>query len=267
MSNRASYREDYRTKLGILTPRQEWLLNQSLGMTPEELGPIPPYGAQPSWDLTVTNAMIDSYIVWTCAWAVRECRVPNAFQFTDIDIPAFTPTGPMTLQFSSLEGIQGGSPVRIRRSYWFDGQSYSQVQPVLLSQLDVQMWDYLNEGPGIPTQIALEGDLLYLIPGPQMAGTLRLTIGSGALAPLNDTDGYDGIPTAYDDALNIIGAWGLASSMSANTEMQRRAQMLAPLVAESRQQLMAWWDNTSLDEFLAGANYRTPGVIRYTRRS
>lgn len=266
MANRADYREWLRTRLGITTPRQQWQLQDDLGLVPAPPQPDP--GVQPSWDLTVTNSMLNQCIESAAKTAIRECRVANAINFTDLPVSAMasTDTGPYTFLLSSIPVFGGGDPVRLRRSYWFDGTTYQQVMPANLSQLDVQNVDYLNNGPGTPTQIAIEGNLVYLMPGPQTDGILRLTVGSGALAPLTDTEGYDGVADSYADALNYIALVELAAMLTSNKEMAQRAAAFAPMAAKSIQDLTAWFDNLSLDEFIPSSTFQT-SVIRYSRRA
>jgi len=265
MQTRAEYRDWLRRELGIVPPRDQWLMWQDLGQTPD--GPMPPAGAQPTDNLQILNSTLNQCIQSACNRVTIECRVPDALRWTDIPVPGQTATGPYTFRLSTLPGFAERSAVRLRRSYWQppNGQ-FQPVTPTDLSQLDTQGVDYLNNGPGAPTQIAIEGDLVYLLPGPDQDGTLRLTVGSGALAPQTDLEGFDGVPSSYDEQVLYIALTEVAMIPTVDAEMRARAQSFAPLAERGLLNLTNWFDNASNDEYIANASFRT-SVIRYPRRA
>jgi hypothetical protein len=268
----ADYREWLRIRIGVKTPREEALQNRSLWtadgpIAPDPLVPdaLPPVGANPISQMDPSNYKLDSAIRSAAYKVTRQCRVKNAWTWTDINVPMQTATGPAVIHLDTLSGFPSNAVVSVQRAYWFDGQTYTPIRPALLQQLDLQINNYLNNGPGTPYQYAIEGNLLYLLPGPQADGVLRLTIGSGVLAPLTDLEGY-GIPTAYDDAVNYNALLELAEIMPNDTEMTRRAQGFTDNAAQGLLDLMAYFDNVMLDEFQGSANFRTQ-VIRVNRRN
>ena len=270
---RAGYREWMRIRLGIMTPRGRWLLDQDLeaesGESPDpNAPPPPPLGAQPSWDLTVTNQSLNSCIESACDTILVECMVKNAAVWTDLPVSASASTslGPLLLNMQEFPGFTDRGVINLRRSWWFDGQSYSLITPFQVGQWDTQRNDYLNVAPGTPTWIATEGDLVYLLPAPASAGTLRMTIGSGVLAPLVDNAGYDGLPAAYDNEINYVALVELASILTSNQEMVQRAQAFAPRAGKAITQLTNFFDNANNPEFIGGATFSTP-VIRFSRRN
>lgn len=228
----------------------------------------PPYGAQPSWALVPSDYTLNSVIRSACATVIRKCRVQNALHFTEVDIASQTATGPFILRLDALPGFADGQVVRLRRSYWTQdsGVTFTRVMPVLLSQQDIEMSNWMNNGPGTPTQIAVEGMQIYVLPGPDTAGTLRMTVGSGCLAPLMDDEGYDGIPEAYDDAINYVALMELAAVLAGDAEMQKRLSVFAPFAAEGLKELEAWFDNAALEDFEPSANWET-SVTRFSRRN
>ena len=273
MSSLASYREFVRTRLAIQTPRQRWLLDRDLeaasGEAPSpDTPPAPPLGAQPSDNLMVTNSMIDSAIQSACNTVLREARVANAASWTDIPLEAAPSTflGPLLLNLQDIPGFTDRGIITLRRSWWFDGTSYSPIIPAQIAQMDTQGVDYLNVAPGTPTQLATEGDLVYLMPANASAGTLRMTIGSGVLAPLTENTAFEGIPAAYDDAILYISIVELSAMLTSNQEMVQRAQAFMPMAKEGILSLTAWFDSGSNDEFIPGASMHT-NVIRYSRRN
>lgn len=268
MSTRADYREWLRLRLGVKTPLEAW--TQAVDLDWDHT-PLPPQaGAQPDNQIEPSNYKLNSAIVSAANRVTRECRFSDALNFTDINVPSQTAVGPYTLRLDTLPGFPENGVVRVRRSYWYTGTvadgNPTPVYPALLGQLDAQIDNYLTNGPATPYQIAIEGMLLYLLPGPESAGILRLTVGSGALAPLTDSEGYDGIPEAYTDCVNYIALLELASIMPNDTEMTRRAKDFQDDAAQSMLSLMAWTDNEALDEFQPGSNYRS-NITRYSRRN
>lgn len=264
MTNRADYRDWLRREMGIVPPRDQWLLFQEMGQTPD--WPMPPAGAQPTDNLQILNSTLNQCIQSACNRVTIEARVPDALHFSDIEVPAQTVTGPFTFQLSTLPGFPERSAVRLRRSYWRpSGGQFSPVYPANLSQLDMQQVDFLNNGPGSPTQIAIEGDLIYLLPGPEQAGTLRLTVGSGALAPQTDMEGFDGPPSSYDEQLLYVALVEVANIPTIDAEMRARAQAFTPLAERGIFNLTAWFDNLSLDNFIGNADFRS-SVTRFPRR-
>lgn len=268
MQSRAEYRDWLRRQLGIVPPRDEWLLLQEMGQTPDY--PMPPAGAQPTDNLQVLNSTLNQVITNAANRVTVEARFPDAITFTDIPISAQTATGPLTLRLSGLPGFADRAVVRIRRSYWQDSGStqsnWQQVTPVLLSQLDVQNDDYMNQGPGQPFRVALEGDLLYIIPGPQSDGTFRLTVGTGALAPMNDLEGFDGLPSSYDEQILYQALSEMAIIPTVDPEMRERAAAFLPLAERGLINITSWVCNGGLDEWLGTASWST-SVIRYPRAS
>ncbi len=261
------YRDFLRLRLGIKTPRERWTEAVSFGWDHEDLPP--PYGAQPTWAMEPSNYLLDSAIATACGTVIRECRVQNALRFTDVNIPAQTAFGPFILRLDALPGFSPGGVVTLRRSMWttdVTAGTWYPVYPVNLSQQDTYQSNYMNDGPGTPFQIAIEGNLVYVLPGPDTDGTLRLTVGSGVLAPLTDEEGYDGIPEAYDDAINYIALVELAAMMPGDNEMARRAQSFAPFAVQGISQLTGFFDNMALDEF-AGVATWTTSVTRTSKRN
>lgn len=262
---RAYYREFIRLRCLIKTPREAWMEAVAMGWEHED--ECPPYGAQPSWQVVPSNYLLNSVIDSACQTVLRKCRVMNALRFTDLTIPATTNLGPQIFRLDGIPGNDGGV-IRIRRAYWNDGadanSTWNPLLPVYLAQQDVQLGNYMNDGPGTPYQIAIEGELVYLIPGTGNGGTLRLTIGNGVLAPETDEEGYDGIPEAYDDAINYVALSELAAVLAGDAEMQKRLAVFAPFAADGLREIDAWFDNAALDTLQPSANFST-SISRYVR--
>lgn len=262
---KAGYREWIRIRCGIKTPRERWFEAGAHGWDRDPV--CPPYGAQPLDQLEPSNYVIDSAITSACNTVVRKCRVQDALHFTDVPVPAQTGNGPATIRFDALPGFPDGGAVRIRRSYWTeDDVTYNRVIPVFLAQQDIDGGNWMNDGPGTPYRMAVEGSLIYLLPGPANDGTLRMTVGSGCLAPVLDDEGYDGIPAAYDDAINYVALTELAAMMPGDSEMQKRLSVFAPFAAEGLLELETFYDNAALEGTDPHANWST-SVSRQSRRN
>lgn len=258
---RAAYREWIRLRLLVPTPRQRWLEYHE----PDE--PCPALGAQPDDSPFPSNSLLDSVITSACNTVTRRCRMLDAIHYTEIAIPSQTAGGPYMLRLDALPGFSDGQAVNIRRAYWITtgDTDYQRLEPIFLGQQDTDQSNWMNDGPATPQQIAVEGMSIYLLPGSDTGGTLRLTVGAGLLAPMSDDEGYDGIPEAYDDAVNYLALVELSMIPSGDKEMQARAAAFSPFAQAGLAEIDAWSDNLALDGRDPHMSWTSPGVIRYSR--
>jgi len=263
---RADYREWVRMRLQVKSPLAQWLLARDLGWEHSEIPPPP--GAQPETQQDPTNYVINNAIARAQDTIVRECYIIDAHNYTDIPVPAMAPTavGPQVLNFLDFPGFMDREPTKIRRAYWFDGLTYNRLLPVNMMQMDQVLSQYMNNGPGVPYQFGTEGGNMFLLPGTESAGTLRLSVGGGFSAPLTDDEGYEGIPESYDDCVNYIALLEIAQLMASDTEMQARAKNFEDEKVRSMIALQNWFDNASNEEFLPGA-YVVPSIPRRYQRN
>lgn len=239
-----------------------------VGVNPTSMDPLsiePPAGTAPPWQPEPSNFKLNLATTLAADYVTRVCPVPGDSASTTLNIAGTSNTGPYVFNISGMSGFGPREVATFMRIYWFDGQTYQPIRPVNLRQLDINFDNYLNDGPGTPFRIAIEGQFAYLMPAPANDGTLFANVG-GILAPYTDDEGFAGIPSQWDDAILYIALLQLAQIMPNDTEMTRRANTFQDEAKKSEDQLYEWFDNRALLEFQGSANYQT-SVPRYSRRN
>src|SRR5262249_30274810 len=157
----------------------------------------PAAGVAPPWQPEPSNYKLNSAIITAADRVTRECPVPGDTSLTTLNIDAQTASGPYVFNISGMPGFAERDVSMFMRTYWFDGQTYQEIRPCNLRSLDLNMDNYLNDGPGTPFRVAVEGQFAYLMPAPASAGSFVANVG-GLLAPYSDDEGFFGIPSQWD---------------------------------------------------------------------
>lgn len=189
--NVRNYYEWLRLRLGIQTPVEA-------GLDGARVGDAPPWSPDPS------NYKLFSAI--RNATQIVNQHVGLAGNATPRDIPTTiaTTNGPQQIDLASVPGFRDRSVISVRRAWWWDGTNATRLDPVILSSLDSRTDPYLNDAPGTPRRFAVEGYTVYLDPPPSSTGWFRLMATAGVLCPQDETEGFEGIPEAYDPCVLYI---------------------------------------------------------------
>jgi len=273
-STLAGYIEYIRLRLGIQTPRERWELYQDTGepyvwyaANGEEMTSAPPAGMQPTWQPDPSNYKIKSAIRNACSTVNRQINLTDAGSIRQVPIAGQTATGPYILDLAAVPGFTDRSINSIRRAWWFDGtETHQRLIPTILSSLDRIESQYIGEAASSARRFAIEGYKLYILPAPSSDGYLEFMAGCGILAPDDDTDGFDQIPTDYDPSVLYIALIELAKMLPNDVEMRSRAEAFAPDATAALERLAAWFNGGSNDEVAPDLIFDARMMRRWGRR-
>lgn len=224
------YYEWLRIRLGIPTP-----LDQKFP------GAMP--GDEPSWYSEPSNYKLRSAITSACQLVNRHVHLADGGSIRSLPISVQTNTGPFVIDLSSVPGLPPRGLNSIRRAWWNDGTTAVRLQPTTLTRLDyTENGSYINDTTGTPRRFAIEGYSLYLDQSPASAGSFQFMAGCGVLAPQDEDDGYDQIPSDYDPCVNFVALVELGKMNPNDTEMAARAQMFGPDAAAGLERLASWFN-------------------------
>ena len=273
-SNLAGYREFLRLRLGIQTPLERWRLYADTGTpyvwydkTGAERTDAPPSGMQPTWQPDPSNYKLDSAVSNGASTANRQIGLADAGSIRQVAVPAQTADGPYIIDLAAVPGFTDRSINSIRRAWWFDGaETHQRLIPTILSSLDRIDSQYIGESPSSARRFAIEGYKLYILPAPSADGYFEFMAGCGILAPQDDTDGFDQIPTDYDPSVLYIALIELAKMLPNDVEMRSRAEAFTPDATAALEKLSAWFNGGSSDEIEPSLIFDARMMRRWGRR-
>lgn len=248
---RRDTREWMRYRLGIRTPLEAGIPNS-----------LP--GDQPPWQADPSNVKMNSAIETACKVVNQHVHLSDSGSVRIIPIQGSTASGPLSIDLSGMPGFKPRSVNSIRRIWWVDGAGAQpqRLWPVTLDNQDQRGSTYEADPTGVPTMFAIEGYTLYLLPGPVTTGSINFMAGCGVLAPLDDDDSYDQLPSDYDPCVDYIGLVELGKMMPEDQAMTARAQAFTPDATAGLDRLKQW--------FFGGSNEQAQGEVmfdaRYMRR-
>jgi len=235
---RPQLRDRLRRKLQILVPADT----------------VPPSGMPgdaPTWDPLPTNQQLNDCITDALAVINTYCE-PHVTQ-TQVTVVGQTQNGPLGVYLgtgASLNnpGVQFtpnpiGWVIDVKSASWVDSTGLSTLlSPVDRDYLDRggQPSNYQNMPPAIPTYYYVEGYVLYLIPAPASAGTVKMVCGTGFVGLQDDTNPLDQIPDDYQPVFEYEALTILEATQGINAEAQAWLAYFAPTSERLKEELKAW---------------------------
>lgn len=229
------------------------------GMEGAKAGDVPPWQPDPG------NYQLGVHISNAAKTVNRHVRLADAGSIRSIPIDVQTATGPFQIDLAGVSGFPDRNINSIRRAWWFDGATVTRLDPVILDNLDLRWDPYEQDAPSTPRRFAIEGYTLYLDPAPASAGQFRFMGSCGVLAPKDNNDGFDQIPTDYDPCVLYIALVEWAKSVPSNREMAALAQVFTPDAADGLQRLGAWFNGGSNEQVQPTVMFDARPMRRFRR--
>lgn len=186
---------------------------------------------------------------------VNACKIVNqhvglAGTSTPRDIPILgqTANGPFVVDLAGVPGFSDRQFTAVRRAWWWDGTTATQLTPELIGNLSAKLDPYPNDAPGTPRRFWVEGYTLNIDPAPSANGSFRFMATAGLMAPLHDDDSFHGIPADYDPCVLYIALVELGKMFPADQEMTARAQAFQSDAAAGLDRLKYYYNGGNNEE-------------------
>jgi hypothetical protein len=225
-----------RDKLKKLTSVEEW---EIFGMGNNRVGD--PASSHP----TPTNVQLNSQLRLAVGWVNRKCRLGH-LQDVEVSVAAQTEDGPLAIDLRvagvNTQNLAPGDITQIKWAYFDEGDGTTyRVLPRGRETFDIEGGLQFQQRPVSRSRwFWIEGYTLYLLPGPDTAGTLHLVAGTGILTFRDDADSLANLPTEYHDVVWDTAAWMIARNEPNDVEMLAVAQILQPLVMDGIKDILEW---------------------------
>lgn len=124
-------------------------------------------------------------------------------------VDAQTANGPLILDLAKSFGLRDAEINEVNRVWWDDGSgNLTVLQPTHFRVLDANRIDFYSEPPSIPQQWWVDSYALWILPGPNLPGTIMAFTGIALHRPANDDDTVDQLPTdLFRVILDGAAAW------------------------------------------------------------
>jgi len=222
---------------------------------------------EPEDQPTPNNYILRQTIQTACDLISQRINPVDAGKVLSLDLQAETANGPKVIDLSAFDGIRERDMISVRRAWWNLGGTDFQLIPTTLSEQDMRRSQYQNWAPGFPMKFATESYRMFLIPAPGAAGTLKVMLGCGIMAPQTDDETITGIPAAFDVSVLYNALVIYCASAANDVEMQARAKVFAPLATEGIEMISAWYNGQINEESQGLLMFDARSIRRWARRS
>lgn len=228
-------------------------LAQSRDVVRRRLGQVPPIdttlagakpGDAPSWDPSPSNAAINQCISEACSMITTECGVVDNANVIEVPIDAQTDNGPYLVPLNTLTGQPTDQVVTVKNAWWAD-TSEGGDRPLVPQSFEGRErvnWRDWSREPGLPAWYAVDNYRVYLMPAPANGGTLKLRVGLGLIAPMDDISEFHGVPADYVPRIIDVAVFLLASINPADTDMGARLPAMKLKRDEAIYSIRQWYN-------------------------
>lgn len=227
----AEARDNIRRRLGIVVPIDTTLTNAQAGDAP-------------SWDPHPSNALLDQIIREACSYITTECGITDTGNVISVSVAAQTASVPYLVELSNLPGVPSNQVVTVKAAWWADstGSGDRPLYPQSFAARERVSWRDWSRAVGLPAWYAVDSYRVYIMPGPEAAGTLKLRVGLGLLAPDDDISHFHGIPEDLVPRVLDVADFLLASVTPADVDMAARLPAFKLRCDDAVDALKRWWN-------------------------
>lgn len=220
------------------------------------LGQVPPIdtsldGAQagdaPTWEPSPSNPLLDQCIREACSLITTECGVVDNGNIISVSVNAQTDSVPYMVMLNNLTGVPSDQVVTVKGAWWADisGSGDRPLVPQSFAARERVSWRDWSRAPGLPAWYAVDNYRVYVMPAPSTAGTLKLRVGLGLIAPDDDISQFHGLPADYVPRILDVVTFMLAIVTPADTDMAARLPALKLKRDEAIEAIKRWWNSNN----------------------